>query len=296
VSALNRKLLRDLWEMKGQALAIASVIAAGVTMFVTYLSNFDSLQRTRAVYYEGARFADAFASLKRAPASLEPRIAEIPGVELVATRVIATVTLDVPGMSEPASGRLDLASGARPAPLNDVYLRKGRWVDPARPDEVLASEMFAEAHGFEPGDRLAAIINGRRRWLTIVGVALSPEYVYAIRPGEIVPDPRRFGIFWMGRRALASAFNMEGGFNDVSLRLARDASEDEVIARLDRLIEPSAGSGSTSGCRVQPGPSSELAQLQMFGFITPLIFLSVAAFILNVALTRPSRCSDPDRA
>ena len=73
--ALDRKLIRDLWAMKGQSLAIASVIAAGVAMFVTYLSNFDSLQRTRAAYYESARFADVFALLKRAPASLEARVA-----------------------------------------------------------------------------------------------------------------------------------------------------------------------------------------------------------------------------
>ena len=115
--------------------------------------------------------------------------------------------------------------------LNDLYLRRGRWIDPASPDEVLASEMFCEAHGFNPGDRVAAVINGRRRYLTIVGIALSPEYVYAIRPGEIVPDKRLFGIFWMSRRALASAFDMEGGFNDVSIALARGASSPTSIAR-----------------------------------------------------------------
>ena len=69
-----------------------------------------------------------------------------------------------------------------------------------------------------PGDPVTAIINGRRRRLTIVGVALSPEYVFSIRPGEMIPDNRRFGLLWMERRALASAFDMEGGFNDVSLR------------------------------------------------------------------------------
>src|SRR5262245_27377364 len=221
VLALDRKLLRDLWELKGQSLAIASVIAAGVTMFVTYLSNFESLQRTRAAYYETARFADVFASLKRAPSSLEARLAAIPGVQAVATRVVADVTLDVPGMTEPASGRLISVPDRQRPPLNDVYLRRGRWIDPTRADEVVASEMFAEAYGFQPGDRVGAIINGRKRWLTIVGIGLSPEYVYAIRPGEIVPDKRRFGIFWMGRRALASAFDMEGGFNDVALDLAR---------------------------------------------------------------------------
>jgi putative ABC transport system permease protein len=288
VPMLDRKLLRDLWEMKGQAFAIAAVVAAGVTMFVTYLSCFDSLRRTRGEYYDTARFADVFASLKRGPQSVQTRIAAIPGVEQVMTRVVSDVTLDVPGMSEPATGRLvSLPERGRPA-LNDLFLRRGRWVDPARPDEVLASEMFCEAHGFGPGDRVAALINGRRRWLTIVGVALSPEYVFAIRPGELFPDKRRFGIFWMNEKALAPAFDMEGGFNDVSLSLGRGASEPEVIAELDRILEPYGGLGAVPQRQQLSGWTleNELSQLQTFGFITPLIFLSVAAFILNVALTR----------
>jgi putative ABC transport system permease protein len=288
VSALDRKLLRDIWEMKGQALAIAAVIAAGVTMFVTYLSNFDSLRRTRGEYYERARFADVFASVKRAPASLESRIAAIPGVEAVATRVVAEVTLDVPGLAEPATGRLiSLPDRGRPL-LNDVYLRRGRWVDPARPDEVLASETFCEANRLNPGDRVAAIINGRRRGLTIVGVALSPEYVYAIRPGEMIPDARRFGVFWMSRAPLAAAFDMEGGFNDVSVALARGVSAPAVIDPLDRLLDAYGGLGAIPQS-LQPSAwtlENELTQLQTFGFITPAIFLGVAAFILNVALAR----------
>ena len=288
LSMLNRKLLRDLWEMKGQSIAIAAVIAAGAAMFVTYLSNFDSLRRTRALYYESARFADVFATLKRAPSSLERRFTAIPGVEAVATRVVADVTLDVPGMMDPATGRLiSLPERGRPL-LNDVYLRRGRWIDPLSPDEVLASEMFCEAHGFHPGDRVAAIINGRRRWLTIVGIALSPEYVFAIRPGELIPDKQRFGIFWMDRRALGAAFDMEGGFNDVSLALTRGAVEQEVIAALDRLLEPYGGRGAIPRSLQLSAWTleNELTQLQTFGFITPLIFFGVAAFVLNVALAR----------
>lgn len=288
VSALNRKLLRDLWEMRGQALAIAAVVAAGVTMFVAYLSNFDSLQRTRARYYDEQRFADVFASLVRAPQALEARIAAIAGVEAVHTRVVADVTLDVPGVDEPSSGRLVAIPERDAPPLNAIFLRRGRWIDPARADEVLANEVFAEANGFQPGDRVGAIINGRKRWLTIVGIALSPEYIYAVKPGEIFPDRRRYGVFWMGRRALATAFDMEGGFNDVSLSLGRGASEPEVIAGLDRLLEPYGGLGAVPR-RLQISAwtlENELAQLQMFGFLVPLVFLGVAAFILNVALTR----------
>jgi putative ABC transport system permease protein len=163
VRMLDRKLLRDLWAMKGQATAIAAVMAAGITMFVAYFSNFDSLQRARAAYYEHARFADVFVSLKRAPSTIEGRVAALPGVHTVATRVVADVSLDVPSMSEPATGRLIAIPERSRPPLNDVFLRRGRWVDPTRPDEVLASELFCEANGLNPGDRIVALINGRRR-------------------------------------------------------------------------------------------------------------------------------------
>jgi putative ABC transport system permease protein len=288
VRPLDRKLLRDLWAMKGQAAAIAAVMAAGVTMFVAYFSNFDSLQRARATYYEQSRFAHVFASLKRAPSRLERRLAALPGVQVVATRVVVDVTLDVPGMSEPATGRLiSIPELGRPA-LNDVFLRRGRWPDAARPDEVLASEMFCESHGLTPGNRIGAIINGRRRELTIVGVALSPEYVYAIAPGEMFPDTRRFGIFWMNRRSLAAAFNMEGGFNEVSLRTTDDAMEPEVIAAIDRLLQPYGGRGAIPQSLQMSAWTldNELTQLQTFGLMVPAIFLGVAAFVLHVALTR----------
>ena len=115
-------------------------------------------------------------------------------------------------------------------------LKRGRWIEPGRDDEAVLSEPFADANGLGPGDSLAALINGRRRALRVVGIGLSPEYVYTIRPGEVIPDDRRFGIVWMERRALAAAFDMEGGFNDASLKLMRGASSDEVTAGLDRLL------------------------------------------------------------
>ena len=288
IRMLDRKLLRDLWAMKGQATAIAAVMAAGVTMFVAYFSNFDSLQRARAEYYERARFADIFASLKRAPARLEVRIAGLDGVQAVATRVVVDVTLDVPDMAEPATGRLiSIPERGRPL-LNDVFLRRGRWPAAGRADEVLASEMFCEAHGLDPGDRVAAIINGRRRDLHIVGVALSPEYVYAIAPGEMFPDTRRFGVFWMHQQRLASAFDMQGGFNEVSVALAPKASVPDAIAGLDRLLQPYGGRGAIPQSLQMSAWTldNELTQLQTFGVLIPAIFLGVAAFVLHIALTR----------
>jgi putative ABC transport system permease protein len=298
ISALNRKLLRDLLAMKGQAFAIAMVIASGITMFVMYLSNFESLRRTQTTYYEQQRFADVFVVAKRVPERMAERLAEISGVGDVDTRVVADVTLDVPGVDTPARGRLISIPAETHPRLNDVYLRRGRWIDAGHSDEVLVSEAFALANGFEPGAEIAAVINGRRRMLRIVGIALSPEYVYSIPPGEILPDDRRYGILWMDRKALASAFNMEGGFNDVSLQLLPGASSSEVITELDRLLAPYGGLGALPRALQFSHWTldSELKQLQRFGVIVPALFLGVAAFILNIALTRALTLQRPQIA
>ncbi len=284
--------------MKGQALAIGMVLAAGISMYVTYLSNFDSLRRTQDAYYDRFRFADVFASCKRAPLRIEDRLRAIPGVAAVQTRVVVDVTLDLAAVPEPIRGRLiSVRADARPA-LNDLFLRRGRWIEAGRDDEALVNEGFAVAHGLEPGDRLAALINGRRRSLRVAGHVLSPEYVYVMPPGEVIPDDGRFGVIWMDRRALASAFDMEGGFNDVALRVMPGASSEEIVAQLDRVLRPWGGLGALPR-QLQTSHwalDNELKQLQAFGFLVPAIFLGVAAFLLNVAMARTLAVQRPQIA
>jgi putative ABC transport system permease protein len=286
--ALNRKLVRDLVGMRTQALAIVLVLAAGVAMFVAYFSTFDSLRGTLRSYYADQRFADLFARLNRAPLSLHERLVAIDGVARADVRVVVDVTLDVAGMADPAVGRLISMTLPRDRPLNDVVVRHGRDPEPGRADEALVSEAFAIAHRLEPGDTVGAVINGRRRELQIVGIALSPEYIYSIRAGDLLPDPARFGVFWMERRGLAAAFDMEGGFNDVAVGLAPGASEPAVAAAVDDLLEPYGGLGAFPR-RFQISAwflENELAQLQTAGIFVPTIFLLVAAFLLNVVLNR----------
>ncbi|MDY7095943.1 MAG: FtsX-like permease family protein [Acidobacteriota bacterium] len=286
--ALHRKLFRDLWQMRGQALAISLVIAAGVAMFLLALSTFQSLRLTQETYYSHQRFAEVFANLERAPEWLAHDIAAISGVAQVQTRVVRDVVLDVEGLPEPAVGRLiSLPEGREPL-LNDIFLLRGRRPETGRPDEVVVNEPFAEAHELVLGDTVAAVINGSRRQLEVVGVALSPEYIYGIRPGELMPDDSRFGVFWMGRQGLSSAFDMEGGFNDVALGLLPRASSPEVIARLDQLLEPYGGLGAIPrDLQVSHWYlNSELEGLRGSAIIVPIIFLGVAAFLLNVVLSR----------
>ena len=288
--ALDRKLLRDLWAMKGQSLAIA----VGHRRRRGDVRHVSVELRLAAADARGLlRIArDSPTCSRRSSArrrASRPRIAALPGVESVATRVVADVTLDVPGMAEPAIGRLiSLPERGRP-PLNDVYLRRGRWVDPTRPDEVLASEMFCDAHGFNPGDRVAAIINGRRRWLTIVGDRAVARVRLRDPPGRDLSGQAAVRHL-LDEPARPRVGVQHGG------RLQRRVDRD----RREAPTTPTSSPGST-GCSSRTAASArsrgrvqisawtldnELRQLQTFGFITPVIFLGVAAFILNVALAR----------
>ncbi|MEZ6053166.1 MAG: FtsX-like permease family protein [Planctomycetaceae bacterium] len=288
MTALHRKLLRDLLHMKGQALAISLVIASGIAVFVMAVSAHEALTLTRSAYYDRYRFADVFATMKRAPLTLADRIAQIPGVAQAEPRVVMDVTLDIEGLSEPAVGRMISIPADRRPRLNDVYLKEGRYIEPYHPNEVLVSDAFVEAHGFKPGDSFEAILNGSRQTLHIVGVALSPEYVLQIRPGELIPDKKRFAIIWMDERELDSAFDMEGAFNNITLTLLRGASEREIITRLDDLIEPYGGAGSHGRDEQLSARflDDELKGLRANAIVSPTIFLSVAVFLLHVVITR----------
>lgn len=288
MKALDRKLIRDVMLMKGQILAICAVIACGVGTFIMTQSALAGLSKTQRDYYEESRFGRVFSSVKRAPLSVGAKIGEIPGVSQTQLRVVQDVTLDVTGMVEPAVGRLISIPEYTSPSLNQLYIRKGRYVEPNRPNEALCSEGFAVSHGLEPGDTVTAIINGRRKDLEIVGIALSPEYIYQIRAGLLVPDDKRFGIFWMGEVALSAAFDMQGAFNDISLDLTSDANEEEVLRTLDSITRPYGGWGALAR-RDQISNkfiSDEISNLKRMGLIVPGIFLLVAAFLLNVVLSR----------
>ena len=199
LAALDRKAVRNLLQMKGQFTAIALVIACGVAAFVMSLSTLSTLQRNQAEYYARYRFSDVFARVTRAPLTVVERITEIPGVSQVAPRIMSDVTLDLEDLAEPAIGRLISIPEHEPPGLNGLHLRSGRYIEPNQSGEVIVGEAFAEVHALRPGDSLRAVINGRERSLHIVGIAISPEYIFQIREGDVLPDDRRFGVLWMCR-------------------------------------------------------------------------------------------------
>ena len=292
MKALDRKLLRDLRLMWSQALTIALVVASGVAGFITSFSAYDALSWSRDLYYADARFADVFATLKRAPLALERQLQAISGAASVETGLSEIVPVSLPLVADPVVGRLIGLDPRAPPGLNRVQLRSGRMV--AAPEagaprgvlEAVVSEGFAQARQLRPGDRITALLNGRREPLLIVGIGLSPEYIFAGMGGS--PDQRGFGVFWVEREALAAAYNMAGAFNQVAVRLAPGASEGAVVDALNRLLAPYGGINA-HGRDLQMSHlilNAEIKEQRVLGTVLPSIFLAVAGFLLNVVLSR----------
>lgn len=291
MKTLHRKLGRDLLRMWSQTLTIALVVASGIGGFIMSLSAVDSLALARDRFYADARFADVFASVRNAPVALEARLREVPGVAALQTTVEQGVRIDIAGSADPVSGRLiGLNLAARPQ-MNRLTIARGqplsaRGASSDERIEVLVNHGFALARGLDIGSEVRARINGRQRTLRIVGTALSPEYVFAGLGG--MPDLRGFGVFWMDRDILAAAFDMQGAFNRVAVRLAPGASEQAVVVALNALLAPHGGR-EAHGRKEQSSHQmldNEIKEQRLLGTLLPAIFLAVAAFLLNVVVSR----------
>ncbi|MEF3049039.1 ABC transporter permease [Pseudotabrizicola sp. L79] len=280
--------MRDLWRMKGQAIAIGMVIALGVAMLVMMTGLVTSLNETRTTYYERYRLADVFIPVTRAPERMAERLAAIEDVGTVETRVKGTALIDLAHQDLPVQAQALSLPDLRSPQLNDVFLTAGRVIDANHTDEILLLQSFAKAHGLRPGDRLSATMNGARRSFQIVGLAQSPEFLYTTAPGEMIPDDARFGVIWMSRSAMAAAYDMDGAFNEALLSLVRPTNPAAAIAAADRILAPFGGTGAygladhTSDRFI----SDEIGGLQAAAAGVPPIFLAVAAFLLYTVINR----------
>jgi len=286
--ALDRKMLRELWRLRGQLLSIGLVVAAAVMMLVTMRGTYEALYEGRAAYYRDYHLGDVWSSLEQAPESLRERLIRIPGVAAVETRVTTYATLDLPWLEAPGQGLfISVPERRRPA-VDDIHIREGRYVRPGDATEVVVNENFFKANHLTIGDTITAVLHGVRRSMRIVGSAISPAQSYAVPPGALYPDDERYGVFWMSREVLGPALEAKDAFNEVALSLSAGANQAAVLRELDRLLDPYGGLGAYA----RPDQLSwkilndELRQNRSMGTAFPVVFIAVAAFLLNLVLSR----------
>ncbi len=288
MSALGRKRRRDLLRLKGQVITIALVLACGIMALIMMRSTYRSLIMARDTYYTDYRFGDVFARVHRAPDRVARALEAIPGVARVYPRLVEDVMVPLASEPDPVTGRIVSLPDAGDPPLGALYLKAGRMPVPGATEEIVILEQFAENHQLRPGDRLPVVLNGRLRQMPIVGVAMSPEYVLAMSERTFMFDSKTFVVIWMPHKALASAFQMESAFDDVAIALEPRAAEGAVLEAVDRELAPYGGFHAVTR-EHQPSNyalTGELDNLKNLAIVIPIIFLAVAAFLVNVVVSR----------
>lgn len=288
MTPLHRKLFRDLWRMKSQAVAVALVLACGIGMLVMSVGMQGSLERARDRYYLNNGMADVQAQAVRAPRRLGAELADWPGVGAFELRAVGQARIQLPGVSDPLAAQLVSLPDDRLPTVNTPLLVAGRWPERLAEGEAVVNEAFAQANGLVPGSRLDVIIKGQRQRLHLVGVGNSPEFVFVSAPGEPFPQPARFGVLWMRQGQVERALDLHSAFNDVVLTLSDPQQDAAVRQALQARLAAYGGAEPFGRDRMVSARflSEELAQLGNMATTLPPIFLAVAAFLLNVTLSR----------
>lgn len=283
MTTLHLKLWRDLTHNAGQIAAIALVIACGVMVMIITASSLNALRDSRAQFYRDAHFADIFVDLVRAPRSLLDHLESIDGVNQIEGRISSMARVTVDGFDDPVQGHFISLENQR---LNQVVLLQGQM--PQSNDEVVISQPFAQAHQLQSGGTITVVLNGQLERLRVSGIGLSPEFIFQLGPADLLPDYERFGIFWMTHNALGSAYELEAAFNQLIVRLQPGASTEQVKDALNLALARYGGRGAYAQDELTSHRflDEEIAQLQIMAVVLPAIFLGVAAFLLNVLITR----------
>lgn len=287
MTGLQIKLLRDFRTMGAQVLAIAVLIIGGISVLISSWSSYLSLQLAKNNFYQEYQFADVFAEVKRAPESVAHKISQLPGVKSLEFRIIETGLVDLSHQAEPALGKF-ISWYGNDQIINRIYLRQGRMPLKSIHMEVVVHEAFAVAHKLKPGDKLSVLLGGRKKELVISGIGLSPEYVYALSPVAPLPDDLHFGIFWLRHEDLANWSGMTGAFNSLQIKTTLNAPLEELKRQMDLLLHPFGSLQAYDRTRQVSHifVEGEINEQRVMAIVIPVIFLTVAMFILNIMVTR----------
>jgi putative ABC transport system permease protein len=289
MKAVYIKLFRDLWKHRFQSLAIILIVACGVASQVVSFSLIRTLNAAMDRYYETSLFPDLFVQVDGLGIREAAQLHSVSSVSAVQSRLVVDARLaTVSDPNDPATATLIGLPISEEAGINRLVGKQGAELNQLRPNEVLVSEVFAEARELEIGDELLLTIGGQKVSYRIGGVAISPEYLFQMRDGAGVPDHRRFAVIWMPYAALADATKMQGRINSILITLRNTSSTEIVTDRVKQIL----GTDKVIGIQTRDDQVSHrytingIRQLRAIAIVPPMIFLAVAGFLISIAVSR----------
>jgi putative ABC transport system permease protein len=289
VRLLRRKLLRDIGANRWLFIAVTSVVVLGVCLFDGAYMSFQNLGGSYELTYARLHFADFTTRFHSGPESLEDRVRRLPGVAEVHGRLSQEVELAQRERGyEKVVGRVISIPDSGQPPVNRLLLLEGRMPSPLH-RELLLERSFAHTNGYHPGDTISPVVLDEKVEFTITGIAVSPEYILAVRAKEyLMPSPSEFGALFMTHAQAEQLLGAGGSINELSVRIAPGASRKAVAQAVERLVKP-YGIEETITRDEQPSNNMLQGDLRAFhdiAIIFPGFFLTIAALTVYTLLLR----------
>ena len=285
---LDVRLLRLIKHNKGQFISLAVMVVLALTIYVSFSMVADNLNDSIFAYYEETHFGDIFIDVVKVPSSAVDKLLSIEGVESAEGRVSEDVPLRVEDPNEKV--RVRIVSLPKEEGLNSAYLLKGKIsLDDSKAAMVL--QQFADARGIVSGDKIVPYIAGREYPLEVSGIVGSPEYIYLMENEQsLVPAPEKFGVVYVTEDFAQSILGYQGSYNEVMVKIKEgysrqiDSIADEIEDELDRygVRQIIKRENQLSHSMMM----QEVEQLEVMATAITLLFLIVAAVIINVMLAR----------
>jgi putative ABC transport system permease protein len=314
IPSLHRKLLRDIKAARVQFGAVSLVILLGISVYVGTYAAYLNLDISYNTAFHNLKMADYWITVDHISQDAQKDMDDITGVTAQG-RIVGDISVETEtDTGETISGRvISLPVDHRPA-VNDVQVIEGSYLTALSGREMLVEKHFADYHGLHPGDWLTLKLGDSRAKFEIVGVVVSPEYLWVAKSAqEPFTTPRTFGIFFLPQRTVEDLFSMSGKYNELTFivdpavssdkvingvqdvlrkyQIKRLVSKDEPLAIRTRKIDIIEGARTAYMIQRKDQISNRLLKQDLDGFqemafLFPLLFLTMASLAIYVLLSR----------
>ncbi len=285
---LNIRLMRLIKQSKGQFASISIMIILALIIYVSMNMVAKNLYNSIYQYYDETNFADAFVQVVKIPRAGIDKLLAIEGVELAQGRISEDVPLKVEDSNEKVRIRIT-SIPEEEIVLNDIYIIEGEYIDKDNHGAVL--QQFTDARGLKPGDTIKPFINGKVYPITISAIAGNPEYIYLMENEEaLIPAPEKFGVVYVKEQFARTVLGYQGSYNEILIRIKSDYHYkiDSILDEVEDALEK-YGVKSITKRENQLSHSlmmQEVDQLEMMSAAITIMFLGIAALIINIMLSR----------
>ncbi|TET90717.1 MAG: FtsX-like permease family protein [Methanomassiliicoccales archaeon] len=233
---IDKKMGRDLWRMKGRAIASVLLITMGSMMFAGFLSMMPNVEGFFRDYNEEMNFADLEVFVDYTPLSVITQLGDIPGVKDVDARLEESARIETSQLEDTAAKLLGIDASRHPY-VNDIKVTKGEYLNSSYPDEVLLEKGFAERNNLDVGDELTTTIYTQTVTFRIRGLAVSPEFlIFLVDPAAMIPLPGTLAIIWVPLETLQDNVSKPGEVNQFSFTYEDSADENDIRNQIRAIL------------------------------------------------------------